>query len=275
MINSLQSTLTCNRLKIPKAKLQSHAARPAIDFQHVHSNLCENQSKKFCRDWCLTLNTSKIQKLSGFRLKTIPSIVLRLWAALLTDQAHHPALQPGSEGREWLKACVGRNKLHSSGFTSPLITKKGKEIFSGDSNLHLRTVNYLLYFGSPAKHLTFKCTHAPRELKRQFRPDVHKPQTEHRSFLTPWGLFSTVTLTAALRNTEPYVRRGPALLQRTLTHPEGTSKAAARKNKFGLQQIVSQPSKNLQDRRYVAFQFVTIQITPTFHMCSPIRHETW
>lgn len=47
------------------------------------------------------LNTSKLKKkknLCGFRLKTSPSIVLKLWAALLTMQAHHPVWK-GSDSR--------------------------------------------------------------------------------------------------------------------------------------------------------------------------------
>lgn len=173
MMHLLQSTHTCNNLKIPIVKLHFHSTSPALDCCERIENQCKNKIKEFCRDWGLTLNTSEIKKLSGFRLKTTPGIVLRLWAAL-TMQAHHQALQSGRDGREWLKACVGRNKLHSSGFASPHITKKGKEIFSGDINLHLNTVNYLLYFGSLAKHLTFKPTGdnmLPGNLKRQFCPD--------------------------------------------------------------------------------------------------------
>lgn len=234
MINLLQSTLTCNNLKIPIVKLHCYwSTSPAIDCCEHIENQCEHKIKKFCRDWPLKLNTSKIKKLSGFRLKATPSIVLRLWAALLTMQARHPALQSGSEGREWLKACVGKNKLHSSGFTSPCIIKKGKEIFSEDINLHLNTINYLLYFGSLAKHLTFKCTGdmLPGNPKDSFALMCTK-QIKHKSlpssFLTSLILFSTVALTVALRYTEPYIRSGPALLQKTLTHPEGTNKAAAR-----------------------------------------------
>lgn len=79
----------------------------------------------------------------------------------------------------------GKNKLHSSGVSSPCITGKAEEIFSRGINLHLNTINYLLYFGSLAKHLTFKAfmRRAPRELKRELLPDVSHTQTDHRQCL--------------------------------------------------------------------------------------------
>lgn len=133
-----------------------------------------------------------------------------------------PALQSG--------AMQGRNKLHSSGFSSPCTAEKGKEIFSRDINLHLNTINYLLYFGCLAKRLTFKAfvSRVPREL-RQFLPDVshthtHRAQAVPSRFLNPCSLFST----AVLRYTQPSARSGPALLQKTSTQPEGASEGSSK-----------------------------------------------
>lgn len=144
-------------------------------------------------------------------------------------QAHHQHCS--LEQRQG--AMQGRNKLHSSGFSSPRITEKAKEIFSRDINLHLNTINYLLYFGSLAKHLTFKAflRRVPRELKRQFLPAMshtHRAQAVPSHFLNPCSLFSTVALTAVLRYTQPCARSGPALFQKTLTHPEGASKGSSK-----------------------------------------------
>lgn len=136
-----------------------------------------------------------------------------------------------SEGREPCKEGTSYILLEQA--TSPCITEKAKEIFSRDINLHLNTINYLLYFGSLAKRLTFKAfvRHVPRELKRQFFPDMshtHRAQAVPSRFLNPCSLFSTAALTALLRYTQPYARSGPALLQKTLTHPEGASKGSGK-----------------------------------------------
>lgn len=188
-----------------------------------------------------------------------------------------PTSHFGKEGREWFKACAGRNRLHSLTFTFPCITKKGKEIRSGDINLFLNTTNYLRTLDPQPNiwHLKAPMTSHSQGTLKPLLP-WSTTGTEHRSLsrssLTWWGLFCSAALAAALGHPALCQKRPCSPLQPTLSHPGGTNETQRRKEDSSLQQSLTATEKIPRISAMLLFRLLAFKPSPP-SVCPALSSE--